>query len=437
MTDLIVIGGGLAGSEAAWQAATRGLHVRLYEMRPERMTPAHRTGFLAELVCSNSLRGAALEQAPGLLKEELRRLGSLIMAAADATRIPAGGALAVDRDEFARYVTEKATQHPRIEVRREEVEALPIEGGPAPLTTIVATGPLTSPSLVRNLSAFAGREHLYFFDAAAPIVTRESIESSKVFAGSRYGKGGDDAYLNCPLSREEYERFQEALTGGEAAPRHDFDRVPFFEGCLPVEEMARRGRDTLRFGPMKPVGLIDPHTGEQPYAVVQLRPDNRERTLYNIVGFQITLKWGEQDRILRMIPALERADFVRYGVVHRSIFINSPLTLFPTLQSRARDNLFFAGQITGVEGYVESVATGLVAGINATRVVKGRPLITFPPETAVGALCHYITNANPESFQPMNIAFGLLPPLKRDPGKKQRKSVLAERALAALEAMEK
>lgn len=427
--DVTVVGGGLAGSEAAWQAAERGLSVFLYEMRPHRMTPAHRTGDLAELVCSNSLRGAALENAPGLLKEELRRLGSVIMRAADENRVPGGGALAVDRAGFARAVTEAVTGHPRIRLVREEVRSLPDAG-----VTVIATGPLTSPPLAAAIQAFLGREYLYFYDAAAPIVTRESVDMGRAFAGSRYGKGEADAYINCPLTEEEYDRFWRALVTAETAPRKPFDPVPFFEGCLPVEEMARRGRDTLLFGPMKPVGLVDPRTGRQPFAVVQLRQDNREGTLYNIVGFQTALRWGEQDRVFRMIPALERAEFVRYGVMHRNVFINSPACLLPTLQARRKGRLLFAGQLTGVEGYVESAATGLVAGINAARLVRGEEPLVFPRETAVGALCHYISTANPATFQPMNIAFGLLPPLaERVRPEARRKRLMAERALAALE----
>lgn len=433
--DLAVVGGGLAGCEAAWQAAERGLAVDLYEMRPGRMTPAHRTPALAELVCSNSLRGASLENAPGLLKEEMRRLGSLVMAAADAHRVPAGGALAVDREGFSRFITEAVSAHPRIRLHRQEVTRLPGDpGGPEASLAVVATGPLTSDALAAAIRDFTGSEHLYFFDAAAPVVTADSIDYQRVFRASRYGKGEGDAYLNCPLTREEYLRFWEALTTAERAPRHDFDRTPFFEGCLPVEEMARRGPETLRFGPMKPVGLADPRTGETPYAVVQLRRDNREGTLYNLVGFQTTLKWGEQVRVFRMIPGLEGAEFARLGVVHRNLFINSPRLLEATLRARFRPGLFFAGQMTGVEGYVESAATGLVAGINAARVAGGQAPLVFPPETATGALCHYITTADPATFQPMNVAFGLLPPPGERVRHSDRKRWLAERALAALEA---
>ncbi|HEY8552117.1 MAG TPA: FADH(2)-oxidizing methylenetetrahydrofolate--tRNA-(uracil(54)-C(5))-methyltransferase TrmFO [Thermaerobacter sp.] len=424
-----VIGGGLAGSEAAWQVARRGIPVRLYEMRPVKSTPAHHTGNLAELVCSNSLRGAQLDQAPGLLKEEMRRLGSLIMQAADASAIPAGSALAVDREEFSRRVTEAILNHPLIEVIREEVTEPPADG-----PVIIATGPLTSDALSRWIREFTGEEYLAFFDAAAPIVTYESLDLSKLFRASRYGKGSGDDYLNSPMTREQYEAFWKALVEAERHVPHDFEQGLFFEGCLPIEEMARRGPDTLRYGPLKPVGLIDPRTGKEPYAVVQLRRDNRYGTLYNLVGFQTSLKWGEQKRVFRMIPGLENAEFARYGVMHRNTFICSPKILKPTMQTRKRPDLFFAGQITGVEGYIESAATGIVAGINAARLVRGEEPVAFPPETAHGALTRYITEAHPDHFQPMNIAFGLLPPLERrvrDP--RRRKLLMAERALKALE----
>ena len=424
-----VIGGGLAGSEAAWQVARRGIPVRLYEMRPVKSTPAHHTGNLAELVCSNSLRGAQLDQAPGLLKEEMRRLGSLIMQAADASAIPAGSALAVDREEFSRRVTEAILNHPLIEVIREEVTEPPADG-----PVIIATGPLTSDALSRWIRAFTGEEYLAFFDAAAPIVTYESLDLSKLFRASRYGKGSGDDYLNSPMTREQYEAFWQALVEAERHVPHDFERGLFFEGCLPIEEMARRGPDTLRYGPLKPVGLVDPRTGKEPYAVVQLRRDNRYGTLYNLVGFQTSLKWGEQKRVFRMIPGLENAEFARYGVMHRNTFICSPKILKPTMQTRKRPDLFFAGQITGVEGYIESAATGIVAGINAARLVRGEEPVAFPPETAHGALTRYITEAHPDHFQPMNIAFGLLPPLPRrvrDP--RRRRLLMAERALKALE----
>jgi methylenetetrahydrofolate--tRNA-(uracil-5-)-methyltransferase len=424
---LTVIGGGLAGCEAAWQAAQRGVPVRLYEMRPVRPTPAHKTDRLAELVCSNSLRGAELDQAAGLLKEEMRRLGSLILQAADAHRLPAGTALAVDREGFAAAVTRAIAEHPLIELVREEVTAIPDEG-----PVVIATGPLTSDALAEAIRRFTGEEYLSFFDAASPIVSADSIDMSKVFRASRYGRGED--YLNCPMTEEEYEAFWQALVKAEVAERHDFEREMVFEGCLPIEEMARRGRDTLRFGPLRPVGLVDPRTGRQPYAVVQLRQDNAAGTLYNLVGFQTGLKWGEQRRVFRLIPGLERAEFERYGVIHRNTFIKSPRILLPTLQTRRRPDLFFAGQITGVEGYVESAATGIVAGINASRLLQGLEPVVFPPETAVGALCRYITHADPDHFQPMNIAFGLLPPPERRiRDKRRRKLYLARRALAALD----
>ena len=429
-TRVTVIGGGLAGSEAAWQVARRGVPVRLYEMRPVKTTPAHHTDRLAELVCSNSLRGAQLDQAPGLLKEEMRRLGSLIMAAADASAIPAGSALAVDREEFSRRVTEAIAQHPLIEVVRQEVTEPPAEG-----PVIIATGPLTSDALSAWIREFTGEEYLSFYDAAAPIVTYESLDLSKMYRASRYGKGSGDDYLNCPMTKEEYEAFWEALVHAERHVPHDFEQGLYFEGCLPIEEMARRGPDTLRFGPLKPVGLPDPRTGREPYAVVQLRRDNRYGTLYNMVGFQTSLKWGEQKRVFRMIPGLENAEFARYGVMHRNTFICSPKVLLPTMQTRRRPDLFFAGQITGVEGYIESAATGIVAGVNAARLVRGEEPVAFPPETAHGALTRYITEAHPEHFQPMNIAFGLLPPLERRVrDARRRKLLMAERALAALEA---
>ncbi|MFZ5639100.1 MAG: FADH(2)-oxidizing methylenetetrahydrofolate--tRNA-(uracil(54)-C(5))-methyltransferase TrmFO [Bacillota bacterium] len=425
--EIAVIGAGLAGSEAAWQAAGRGVKVNLYEMRPVKTSPAHHSGFFAELVCSNSLRAAALENAVGLLKEEMRRLNSVIMQCADATRIPAGGALAVDREKFARLVTEKITRHPNINVIREEVTGIP-EG-----TVIIASGPLTSDALARQIRTLTGTEYLYFYDAAAPIVTYESLDHNKVFRASRYGKGDDD-YLNCPMDREEYEKFYQALVAAERVPLKDFEKEIFFEGCMPVEEMAARGPQTLLFGPLKPVGLTDPRTGQRPYAVVQLRQDNAEGTLYNLVGFQTHLRWDDQKRVFGLIPGLEQAEFVRYGVMHRNTFINSPVLLKPTLQLKTRPELFFAGQITGVEGYVESAAAGLVAGINAARTVRGLDPAEFPPETAHGALCRYVTTADARTFQPMNVNFGLLPPLdEKIRDKKAKNSKIAGRALAAID----
>jgi len=427
MRELTVVGAGLAGSEAAWQAAERGCRVRLYEMRPLRMTPAHRSGAFAELVCSNSLRGAGLEHAVGLLKEEMRRLGSLVLAAADAHAVPAGAALAVDREAFAAHITSALQSHPRITICRDVVAAIP--EGPC----IIATGPLTAEELSAAIAAFVGAPSLAFYDAAAPIVTGESVDAGRVYRASRYGKGGSDAYVNCPFTPGEYRAFWEALRTAEAAPREAFDPVPFFEGCLPVEEMARRGEDTLRFGPLKPVGLPDPRTGRLPYAVAQLRPENAAGTLLNIVGFQTSLRFGEQRRVFHLIPGLEHAEFERYGVMHRNMFLCSPRCLRPTLQARTRHDLWFAGQMTGVEGYVESAATGLVAGAGAARLLHGGAPAAPPAETAIGSLCQYVSGSDPEHFQPMNAAFGLIPPLEegvRD--RLQRRHRLAERALAAI-----
>jgi methylenetetrahydrofolate--tRNA-(uracil-5-)-methyltransferase len=422
-----VIGAGLAGAEAAWQMAKRGLDVNLCEMRPVRQTPAHHTGDFAELVCSNSLRASALENAVGLLKEEMRRLNSLIMRCADATAVPAGGALAVDRVGFARLVTAALEEHPRVRVQREETAAIP-EGG----TVVLATGPLTSMAMASSIRQLTGEDYLYFYDAVAPIVSFDTINMDKVFRSSRYDKG-EAAYLNCPMSREEYDAFREALVAAERAPRKEFDKEVHFEGCMPVEVLAGRGRDTLAYGPMKPVGLTDPRTGKRPHAVVQLRQDNAAGTLYNLVGFQTNLKWDEQRRVFRMIPGLEEAEFVRHGVMHRNTYINSPVLLEPTFECKKRAGLFFAGQITGVEGYVESAAAGLMAGINAVRVVAGRDLLVFPPETAHGALAHYITTADPRHFQPMNVTFGLLPPPEENiRDKKEKNRRLAQRALNAL-----
>ncbi|ACX51721.1 gid protein [Ammonifex degensii KC4] len=426
--QVVVVGAGLAGSEAAWQIARRGIRVILYEMRPHKMTPAHHTGYFGELVCSNSLRAESLENAVGLLKEEMRRLGSLVMQAAEANRVPAGGSLAVDREGFAAYITEALSSHPLIEIRREEVTSIPDH-----FPTIIATGPLTSPALSAAIKELTGEEYLYFYDAVAPIVTLESIDQEKVFWSSRYGKG-EPAYINCPMTKEEYDRFYEALVTAERVPLKEFEKEIHFEGCMPIEVMAARGRETLLYGPLKPVGLIDPRTGKQPYAVVQLRQDNREGTLFNLVGFQTNLKWSEQKRVFRLIPGLERAEFVRYGVMHRNTFLNAPILLEPTLLCKKKPGLFFAGQITGVEGYVESAAAGLVAGINAARLVRGEKPLVFPPETAHGALLNYITTADPRHFQPMNVNYGLFPPLERKVrDKRRRRLLLAERALAVLE----
>ncbi len=432
--ELVVVGGGLAGSEAAWQAAQRGVDVTLYEMRPARTTPAHVTDCLAELVCSNSLGSNLEDRAPGLLKAELRRLGSLILACADGTAVPAGGALAVGREAFAQAVTERIAGHRRIQVRREELLTLP--EGPA----VVATGPLTSDALADDIAAFAGQEHLYFYDAMAPIVTFESIDMGVAFRASRYGRGDDQIegdYINCPMNQDQYEAFVDALLGAERIPLRRFEAEDrrFFEACLPVEVLAARGRQALAFGPLKPVGLVDPRTGQRPYAVVQLRQDNLAATLYNLVGFQTNLTWGEQERVFRMIPGLERAEFVRLGQMHRNTFLNSPRLLRPTLQARTREDLFFAGQITGTEGYVGSAASGLVAGLNAARLVQGQAPLVFPPTTMLGALCHYVTHADPEAFQPMKANFGLLPDLPhRVKRKRDRHGALSRRALADLEA---
>lgn len=427
LCEVIIIGGGLAGAEAAWQVAKQGVRVILCEMRPKRLTPAHQTGWLAELVCSNSLKSAALDNAAGLLKEEMRRLDSLIIRCADSCRIPAGQALAVDRELFAQAVTSELERHPLVTIIRKEVTAIPAAG-----VVIVASGPLTSTGLSDAIARLTGAEHLYFYDAVAPLVLRDTIDFNFAFYGSRYSQTDKD-YINCPLTAEEYEAFYQALVQAEVHPLKEFEGEIYFEGCLPIEVLAKRGRETLRFGPMKPVGLVDPRTGQQPYAVVQLRQDNQQGTLYNLVGFQTNLKWGEQDRVFRLIPALRQASFERYGVMHRNTFIASPAVLAPTLQMRAEPRILFAGQITGVEGYVESAASGLVAGLNAGRIVRGRLPLVFPPETVIGALCHHITNANLSTFQPINATFGVLPPLpQRTRSKRERHRLLAERSLMVL-----
>jgi len=428
VSKVTIIGAGLAGSEAAWQVAEAGFDVELYEMRPHVMPPAHHTDQFAELVCSNSLRGAGVENAVGLLKEEMRRLNSLIMKAADATKVPAGGALAVDREAFSKYITSALRQHPRVTIINQEVTEIP-EATPL----IIASGPLTSVTLSEAIGRLTGNQYLYFYDAAAPILVGESLDMKKIYRASRYGKGDDD-YLNCPMNKEEYTIFWNELTNAATVPVKKFEKPIFFEGCMPVEEMANRGIDTLRFGPLKPVGLEHPVTGERPHAVVQLRQDNFAATLYNIVGFQTHLKWPEQERVFRLIPGLEKAEFVRLGVMHRNTFINSPQVLRSTLQMANHSNVFFAGQITGVEGYIESAASGLVAGINAARSLAGIELLVFPRETAHGALCQYITNTDGKHFQPMNINFGLLPPLEqRIKDKKVKNGLIAQRALLALE----
>ncbi len=473
-----IVGGGLAGSEAAWQAASRGVPVTLYEMRPVRATAVHKTDRLAELVCSNSFRGDKLDNAVGLLKEEMRRLDSLVMRAAEASRVPAGAALAVDRERFADIITQTLGSHPLITIVREEIATIPASSEQQPV--ILATGPLTSDALSADLASVVGQAHLYFYDAISPIVLAESIDRSKVFRQSRWDRSlrtkvrlepdttekttaegtttedtaagsvrlqpdpltcgiddGEGDYLNCPLTRDEYEAFYRALTTAESATVHDFDKEKFFEGCLPIEVMAHRGPDTLRFGPMKPVGLIDPRTGREPYAAVQLRQDNLAGDHFNLVGFQTQIKWGDQSRVLKMIPGLEQAEFVRFGMVHRNTYVNGPTVLAETWQVRARPTLFFAGQMSGVEGYVESAASGLLAGINAAALVKGEPVSSPPRTTAIGALAYYVSHANPAHYEPSNITFGIIQAL--DPsagkmrGKKLRNEALSARALADLQ----
>jgi methylenetetrahydrofolate--tRNA-(uracil-5-)-methyltransferase len=464
MTPTItIVGGGLAGSEAAWQAASAGVRVTLHEMRPVRPTAVHKTDRLAELVCSNSFRGDKLDNAVGLLKEEMRRLGSLVMRAADASRVPAGAALAVDRDRFSSAITRTLEAHPLITIVRDEVPRVPRPGEPV----VIATGPLTSDALSADIAAMVGQDHLYFYDAISPIVLAETIDRSKVFRASRWGRSlrgqtgvrpgsdqgqtgvrpqsdpsmncgvddGEGDYLNCPFTREEYARFYEALMSAEKAPLHEFDDPKFFEGCLPIEVMAARGVDTLRFGPMKPVGLRDPRTGREAYAVVQLRQDTLAGDHFSLVGFQTQMKWGDQARVLRLIPGLEQAEFVRFGMVHRNTYINGPTVLRETWQVRGRDDLFFAGQISGVEGYVESAASGLIAGINAAAIATGRPARVPPRTTAIGALAYYVSHADPAHYQPTNITFGIMPPVadaRRSKG--DRKAALAERALSDLDA---
>lgn len=438
MTDLIVIGGGLAGSEAAYQAAQHGLNVRLYEMRPTTQTGAHQTQDLAELVCSNSLGSNLPDRASGLLKNELRILGSMLLECAEASALPAGGALAVDRELFARLVTERITSHPNIEIVREEVTEIP--DSPA----IVASGPLTSPALSRSIAELSGGDHLFFFDAIAPIVHADTIDMKIAFRASRYGTGeqSEGDYINCPFTKEEYYIFVNELLHAERIVLRSFEETirsgvkagHFFEGCLPVEIIAERGVDSLAFGPMRPVGLKDPRTGRRPYAVVQLRQDNLAGSLYNLVGFQTNLKFPEQKRVFRLIPGLEQAEFVRYGQMHRNTFIASPKLLRPTLQYVQRDDLLFAGQITGVEGYMGNIATGLLAGINAARLHHGEETVTLPQTTMLGALCHYVTHADLKDFQPMKANLGILPPMDTPSrlGKRERAAMYAERALADL-----
>jgi methylenetetrahydrofolate--tRNA-(uracil-5-)-methyltransferase len=472
-----IIGGGLAGCEAAWQAASLGVRVVLHEMRPVRPTAVHKTDQLAELVCSNSLRGDKLDNAVGLLKEEMRRLGSIVMRAADAHRVPAGAALAVERERFSQAITEAIGSHPLIAVTREEIARVPDD--PAMFPLIIATGPLTSESLSADIAALVGGDHLYFYDAISPIVLAETIDMEKVFRASRWGRSlrsgsdsdarstqgvasprhpnltpgvacgvddGEGDYLNCPMTKDEYDRFYEALAGAESATVHDFDKEKFFEGCLPIEVMAHRGRDTLRFGPMKPVGLVDPRTGTVPYAAVQLRQDNLAGDHFSLVGFQTQLKWGEQARVLTLVPGLEHAEFVRFGMVHRNTYINGPTVLRDTWQMKSRDDLFFAGQISGVEGYVESAASGLIAGRNAAALVRGDEPRVPPRTTAIGALAYYVSHADPRNYQPTNITFGIMAappdpsggrPLDSARGKRlgraERKLAVSERALEDLE----
>jgi methylenetetrahydrofolate--tRNA-(uracil-5-)-methyltransferase len=453
-----IVGGGLAGSEAAWQVAARGVPVVLHEMRPVKPTAVHKTDALAELVCSNSFRGDKLDNAVGLLKEEMRRMSSLVMRAADEARVPAGAALAVDRERFSAAVTAAIASHPLISIRREEVTSIPPSGG-GPV--ILATGPLTSDALSADIAALVGSSHLYFYDAISPIVLAESIDMTKVYRASRWSrslrppehtKKGDNRhfsqikgtacasdtqdgdYLNCPFTREEYERFYAALMEAEKAGVHEFDQPKFFEGCLPIEVMASRGVDTLRFGPMKPVGLPDPRTGREPYAVVQLRQDNIAGDHFSLVGFQTQMKWGAQAEVLRLIPGLERAEFVRFGMIHRNTYVNSPTVLRDTWQTRTRDDLLFAGQMSGVEGYVESAASGLMAGRNAAAIALGEAPAALPRTTAMGALAYYVSHADPKHYVPSNIAFGLIPPLERRiKSKKDRNLAISERALQELD----
>ena len=411
MEPLTIIGGGLAGSEAAWQVAQRGIPVRLYEMRPTCSTLAHKTEYLAEIVCSNSFKSNQIGSAPWLLKQELKQLDSLLLQFANEHQVPSGAALSVDRNNFSLAVTQRLESVPNIQIIRQEVSTLPSKG-----PIIIATGPLTSTRLSDSLKGFMGEDHLYFYDAISPIIDADSINYSKVYQGSRYENGGAD-YLNFSLNKQEYLNFYSALVNAESVPLHECEKHLYFEACLPIEEMARRGIDTLRFGPMKPVGLIDPRTQQRPYAAVQLRQENLKADSYNIVGFQNHLRFGEQEKLFRLIPGLEEAHFLRLGQVHRNTFINAPRQISSTLQSLKRHDVFFAGQLSGVEGYVECIATGLVAGINASYLALGKPLLTFPRASAIGSLIHYLVNAPPENFQPENINFGILPSIERSTGK--------------------
>jgi methylenetetrahydrofolate--tRNA-(uracil-5-)-methyltransferase len=423
-TQLTIIGGGLAGCEAAWQAANRGVRVRLHEMRPVKPTKVHQTGNLAELVCSNSLKSNSLDKASGLLKWEMRQLDSIIISSADESAVPAGSALAVDREKFAAAITGKLAAHPHVEIVRGEIEAIP--DGPC----IVASGPLTSEKLAEDIQRHLGGDFLNFFDAVAPIVDADTLDYDTLFLASRYEKG-DAAYWNAALSEEQYDVLREALLGAEKAESHNEEDVPYFESCMPVEELAQRGRLTMRYGPLRGVGLTDPKTGRWPFAAVQLRAENAEATMFNLVGFQTRLKWPEQTRVLRLIPGLQNVEIVRFGVIHKNIFINSPAVLRPTMQTLLREDLFFAGQVTGVEGYVESAAAGLMAGLNAARLIKGQQPLVFPRETIHGALAHYITHAEAKHFQPMNSNWALLPPLPEKVKKSDKPAHQVERAQQA------
>ena len=427
MVPIVVIGAGLAGCEAVWQIAKRGGRAILYEMKPEVYSPAHRSPFFAEIVCSNSFKSESLENGPGVLKKEMELLESFILKTAKETRVPAGDSLAVDREVFSKGITQVIERLENVEIIRKEVSAIPEDG-----ITIIATGPLTSETLSREIQMITGDQHLFFYDAISPIVTADSIDFEKVFKASRYGKGGDD-YINCPMGEDEYCRFVNALNQAEKVPIRHFERMYLFEGCLPIEELAARGKDTLAFGPLKPVGLIDPKTGRQPFAVIQLRQEDRFGTLFNLVGFQTRLKQEEQKKVFRMIPGLEKAEFVRLGSVHRNTFIDSPRLMKESLQLRNRPNLFFTGQITGVEGYMESTAMGLLAGINAFRKARGMETVFPPSNTAIGALVHYITHSPTIPFQPMNINFGLFPPLQGKARGRERRRLLAKRALNEME----
>ncbi len=432
MKEAKVIGAGLAGCEAAWQLSKAGIRVKLYEMRPNKMTPAHHTKYFAELVCSNSLRSNRLENAVGLLKEEMRKLDSIIIRCADNNSVPAGGALAVDREKFSKEITDKIKSNPNIEVIREEITSIPKDD-----YVIIATGPLTSEKLSQSIRQYLGQDYLYFFDAAAPIVTYESINMNIAFKASRYDKGEDD-YINCPFDKEQYDIFYNEIINAQRVALKEFEKEIVFEGCMPIEVMACRGTKTLLFGPLKPIGIINPKNKEQPYAVVQLRQDNQEGTLFNMVGFQTNLKWDEQKRVFSLIPGLENAEFVRYGVMHKNTYINSPKVLKPTLQIISNEKLFFAGQITGVEGYVESTSSGLIAGLNMARIINGMEPIIFPSTTAHGSLCAYITDGTIKNFQPMNINFGLFEQIKgKYKSKLEKNMAYSKRALQDLEMLKK